>query len=101
MDGSDTTPSALANTSVDTSWWVAPWKFLVHTLTGVFVFGTIAAAAVGLSFAVDWLKEMKVASVIVFGLRAMEYGLFAVDVLLFSRFLFCTAREFWNQLQRP
>ena len=67
-------------------------------MVGIAVFGTIAAAAVGLSFAVDWLEHLHVSAFILVGLRAMEYGLFAVDLLLFGRFLFCTAKQFWKQL---
>jgi hypothetical protein len=67
-------------------------------MVGVIVFGTIAAAAVGLHVTVAWLQAADVSVFIIFGLQAMEYWLFAVDVLLFARFLFGTAKRFWNQL---
>lgn len=80
------------------SWWMTPWRFLIHTLTGLFVFATIAAAAVALSLGVDRLEGMKVAPAIILGLRLMEYALFSVDVVLFARFLWRTALRFWYEL---
>lgn len=76
----------------------APKTFLVETLAGISIFLIIAAAAVGLSYLVTILDKNGVDKVIVYGLKAAEYAIFAVDLALLGRFLWRTARRSWREL---
>lgn len=79
-------------------WWHAPWKFLVETLVGVFIFVVIAAAAVAIKFAVKELEKRGVDGFIIWGLVAAEYALFTTDLILFGRFLWKTGARTWKEL---
>jgi hypothetical protein len=79
-------------------WWKAPLAFMVESLTGLTIFTTIAVAAVLLNFGIDYLATKKVSKVILLGLTAAEYMLFAVDLILFARFLWRTLIKNWKEL---
>lgn len=79
-------------------WWKAPWEFLVETLVGVFIFVVISGAAVLLHFFVHELEINQISDVITLGLKAAEYVLFLVDLLLFGRFLWKTTYRTWRKL---
>jgi len=75
-----------------------PKKFLIETITGIFVFVIIAIAAVALSYFVIFLKSHGVDVVIIVGLTIAEYGIFTVDLILFFRFLWRTSVKTWGEL---
>lgn len=79
--------------------WRRPLLFALHVVYGTLTFGTIAVAAIGLAYLTAWadglyLDDQKVASgLLIMGLRAGEYALFLLDILLFFIFL---SREAWR-----
>lgn len=79
-------------------WWRTPLRFLLETLAGVAIFLIIGAAAVGLSLIVGYLKSQNVDPLITSGLKVAEYGVFVVDLSLFARFLWVTAKHTWKAL---
>ena len=79
-------------------WWKAPWRFFVETLTGFFIFAVIGGAAVGLDFLGRYLEEWQVDQLIVLGLKGAVYALFIMNLVLFGRFLWRTARRTWEAL---
>jgi hypothetical protein len=76
----------------------APKRFFFETITGLCIFGIIAAAAVGLSYIVTALDNNGVDKVIVYGLRTAEYLIFGCDLILLARFLWCTSLKTWRHL---
>ena len=74
------------------------WKFLVETITGMAIFLIIASAAVGLSYIVITLDNYGVDKIIIIGLKAIEYAIFFVDIVLFGRFLWRTSIKTWGEL---
>jgi hypothetical protein len=78
--------------------WRVPWDFAVHAFVGTLIFGIIAGFAVLLSIAVHKLESYEIDGVIIFGLKAAEYGLFAVDLGLFTVFLLRTAKRTMDHL---
>jgi len=72
--------------------------FVIETLTGITLFVIIALAASGLSFLVKFLLSMNIDIVIIYGLTAAEYILFAFDLVLFCRFLWTTGCKTWRSL---
>ena len=79
-------------------WWRVPWRFLLEVLTGVLTFTVVAVSAVGLSFAVKDLEALHVDFIVIWGLKFVEYALFATDLILFLRFLWKTGRRTWDAL---
>ncbi|MSV28076.1 MAG: hypothetical protein EXQ52_04940 [Bryobacterales bacterium] len=75
------------------AFWHAPLEFAVHAVVGVFCFATIAGAAALLEVGLRWLETHGIGSVITFGLKVAEYGLFTTDLVLFAVFLWRTARR--------
>jgi hypothetical protein len=73
--------------------WRAPWEFAVHALVGASIFGIIAAFAILLNIGVHKVDTYHSDVVIIFGLRAAEYALFGVDLVLFCVFLWRTAQR--------
>ena len=73
--------------------WRVPWEFAVHALVGTSIFAIIAAAAVGLELSVRKLQAYGIGIVVIFGLRAGEYALFGVDLMLFGVFLYKAAKR--------
>jgi len=89
---------SLSNGTEGTSYWRIPWQFAVHALVGTSIFAIIATPAVFLELAVHTLKIYGSGIVIIFGLKAAEYALFGVDLVLFGIFLWRTARRTINNL---
>jgi len=83
--------SAVVQTAL--TFWRAPWEFAVHAIVGTCIFAIIAAAAVVLDVGLRVLGAKGVDIVILLGLRAAEYALFATDLGLFAVFLWRTARR--------
>lgn len=79
-------------------WWNAPVRFFVETLVGLFIFGVIASAAVGLHLLVALLSSKGIDSFILVGLKGAEYALFGADLILFGRFLWKTTERTWRAL---
>ncbi len=95
---SSSAAAANKTTEKPSVWWEVPLRFLVETLTGASIFLVIAAAAVGLSVLVRYLDGKNIDGVILLGLKAGEYGLFLMDLLLFGRFLYRTTVRTWGEL---
>jgi hypothetical protein len=76
-----------------TPFWRVPWEFAVHAIVGTLIFGIIAGAAVLLSVVLVKLETYHIDIVIILGLKAAEYALFAVDLALFGVFLLRTAKR--------
>ena len=72
-------------------WYEAVAEFAGHFLGGFLIFLLLAAAAVGISWIVERLKEGNFDPVIVVGLQAVAYFLFAIDALLFVAVVVTTA----------
>jgi hypothetical protein len=89
----DRTPIVEPKAESAIAFWRVPWEFAVHAIVGTLIFGIIAAAAVALSLFVLVLEGYHTDSVIIFGLKSGEYGLFAVDLALFAVFLWRTAKR--------
>jgi hypothetical protein len=88
----------MAKKKANIRWWNAPWKLFVKTLIGVFIFSVIAGAAVSLNFIIQYLEERNCDLLITWGLKAVEYALFIIDLVLFGRFLWRTAYQTWWEL---
>jgi hypothetical protein len=73
------------------AFWQAPWEFAVHALVGLFIFGLIAAPALGANIVISALVDRGADLVIVFGLKGMAYALFATDLVLFGVFIWRAA----------
>jgi len=73
--------------------WRVPWEFAVHALVGTSIFAIIAAAAVLLDLIVRKLGAYGISHVFLLGLKAGEYALFGVDLVLFGVFLWRTAER--------
>ncbi|MBK7931818.1 MAG: hypothetical protein IPJ98_31365 [Bryobacterales bacterium] len=71
--------------------WHAPYEFLIHSLVGTLIFGTIAMFAVAIDMAVALHAPKTLSPVIIYGIKFGEYGLFLTDLVLFSVFLYRTA----------
>lgn len=80
------------------AFWRVPWQFAIHAIVGTSIFLIIALAAVGLEIAVHKLESYGVGKVVIIGLKAGEYALFAVDLVLFGIFLMRTASRTIKQL---
>lgn len=78
--------------------WQAPTQFAVHALVGTCIFAIIAGAAVVLELAVRKLEMYGIGRVVILGLKAAEYALFGVDLILFACFLWRTANRTIKQL---
>jgi hypothetical protein len=79
-------------------WWKPPLRFVVESITGVFLFGVVAGAAVGVSIYLHYLERQGVDAVIAYGLQAAEYALFVADLVLFARFLWKSSLRTWQAL---
>jgi hypothetical protein len=84
-------PESLSQSAVVIPSWRVPWHFFVHIIVGTSIFVIIAMPALFLSIAVAKLEAYHADSVIILGLRAGEYALFVVDLVLFFVFLWRTA----------
>ncbi len=71
--------------------WRVPLEFAIHAIIGSAIFGIIAMAALGVNLGVVKLEAYGTDKVIVLGLKAAEYAIFGVDLVLFFVFLFRTA----------
>lgn len=78
--------------------WRVPWQFAVHALVGIAIFAIIAGGAVALELAVRALAMHGIGPVIIFGLKAAEYAVFGVDLILFGVFLWRTTKRSVQQL---
>ena len=58
-------------------------KFALHTAAGVALFVLIGATAAGLAYFTDLLTQLKISPLIINGMHAAEYFLFAADMLCF------------------
>jgi len=75
----------------DGKWWHPLWKFAVHGGLGTAIFVVIAIPAVSLSLLVKWLQARNIDPYLIYGLKAAEYLVFAVDLILFAWFVVVTA----------
>lgn len=73
--------------------WRVPWEFAIHAVIGTSIFVIIALAAVLLSVGVVKLEKNDIDVVIIVGLKAAEYAIFGVDLILFGVFLWRTAKR--------
>lgn len=78
-------------TETEGKWWQPLWQFAVHGIIGTALFVLIAAPAVSLSLLVKWLQQREIDHILIYGLRAAEYLVFAVDLALFACFIIRTA----------
>jgi len=78
--------------------WKPPLRFVVEAITGVFLFGVVAGAAVGVSIYLHYLERQGVDVFIAYGLQAAEYALFVADLALFARFLWKSSLRTWQSL---
>lgn len=67
------------------------WDFAVHVAVGTLIFAVIGSAAVALDLVSHRLQGFGVDPVIGYGLKAAEYALFTVDLVLFLVFIVKTA----------
>jgi uncharacterized RDD family membrane protein YckC len=74
------------------------WDFVLHILFGSLIFGCVAAGAVGLHFATEWAAAGGLPSLIVLGLRVLEYFVFAADFICYALFVIAVAWKFIIQL---
>ena len=94
-DGSQNISASVESVVV---FWRGPWEFAVHGVVGTSIFAIIAAFAVVLDLALSKLEAYGVGGVIIFGLKAAEYGLFVTDLVLFAVFLWRTAKRTLQRL---
>lgn len=76
------------------------YHFLIHMLTGTILFVAIGGLAVGLHFLIAWLGDIGLPGELVMVLKAVEYLIFAVDIVLYVLFILreaiSLAREIWK-----
>jgi|SRR5580658_9570729 hypothetical protein len=80
-----------ADTQATPPYWQAPWEFALHATVGTFIFGMIAAPALGAEVAISALQARGADWVIVLGLRGAAYAIFVTDLVLLGVFLWRTA----------
>ena len=77
-----------------------PWKsaqvFLVDTVIGVAIFLIVAAGAVGLSFLINWLKNLGIDPIVIWCLKTCEYMILLADVVLLARYLWLSVVRGWQ-----
>lgn len=74
--------------------WQTPWQFAIHACVGSLTFVIVAGSAILLDWAKDWIESVhSIDPVIILGLRAAEYSIFTVDLLLFFIFLLRTLKR--------
>jgi hypothetical protein len=70
---------------VDPPPWAPPWDFVVHSLIAALMFVIVAAPAVALDLAQQWLeRRYKVSRVTLAGLQGAAVAIFATDLALFA-----------------
>jgi hypothetical protein len=79
-------------------WWKAPWRFLVETVTGVFIFGVIGLGAVAIQCLIKYLSSKGIEGVVVWALNAGEVMVLITDLVLFGRFLWKTGSRTWKEM---
>ena len=76
------------------------FHFLIHMITGTILFAAIGGLAVGLHFLIAWLGGIGLPSELVMVMKAVEYLIFAVDIVLYVLFILregiSLAREIWK-----
>lgn len=80
------------------SWWKPLTVFFLEVLLGSLIFILVLLPAVGLNYLVKWLAENGVDAIIVGGLTALEYTIFAVDVALCVFFIIKSAIKAGKEL---
>lgn len=76
------------------------WKFVVHVVAGVCLFGIIVVAAVQLTQLCVWMESQGVSPWAVRTTRLMEYLTFAGDAVLFTIFICRTTWVFGASMLR-
>lgn len=72
--------------------------FFIEVVTGTLVFLVIGAGAVGLGLILQLLRDAQIDPIVLGGLYLAKYGLFAIDLMLFGRFLFLAFSRAWRTL---
>lgn len=67
--------------------WLSLKEFVVHVSVGAIAFFFVSVIAVGLSVWVSYLEANGINYIIVQGLKAFEYMLFGLDLILAAIFL--------------
>jgi hypothetical protein len=98
MDDSARKVRARDTHEMEPPWWKAPCQFLHEVICALLIFGLIAIAAIGIDLAVQLLRQYGTDSVIIYGLKGLEYVIFATDLILFGRFLYVRSRRLWRAL---
>lgn len=84
--------------SEDKRWWEPIWTFAVHAVVGLLIFAVVAAGAILLNVAVNYLEQKKIALPLIYGLVFAEYLLFGVDLILFVIFVIRAAKRAAKEL---
>ena len=71
-------------------------QFAIETLVALAIFAIIAAGCLALNYLVEFMKKAGVDAFFVYALKALEYLIFIIDVILFCRFLWVGARKVWR-----
>lgn len=67
-------------------WWWPLWEFVLHVVVGTLTFVLVAVPAVLLNHLVAYLEKLPVDQIIIKGLTALEYLIFAVDLAFVAIF---------------
>jgi hypothetical protein len=80
--------------------WHAPLEFLIHAFVGTLIFLIIAVFAILLERIAHKVNKdiVDIDQLIYIGLKAAEYALFLVDLLLYCVFLYRTASRTLKRL---
>jgi hypothetical protein len=68
-------------------------EFLKDTIQKTVTFIAIALLAVFLNLLVDWMAGIQTSPAIIFGIKVLEYLIFAIDMVWFGLYLLVTARQ--------
>lgn len=69
------------------TWKEVPTRFAVHMLIGILMFVLVGLGAVVLHLFVNWLKRHELPKGMIISVTGLEYGIFSIDVILFSIYL--------------
>jgi hypothetical protein len=85
---------SISSSSVAAPWWVPLTEIATHILGGAILFIVLAVPAVGLDLLLHWLPQLGVSTFILTGLVAVKFGIFGVDLVLFSIYMLNTSWHF-------
>ena len=84
------------DTSSEPPFWYVLYVFAIHSIIFTALFILLAVPAIWLAIFVEWLKQFRLDTNVIFALRAGEYLILAADLLFLAMRL---GKFLWRQYQ--